>query len=343
MPTSGPTLNPPDRSRQPSRPDVAAIEGDRAVLRPLPAHAETSRAGAAPSAPTPLPPRPAFCIRRERACCDLSRPWRRPALFESARGPCIPPRPRDNNPPPPSAPHPRDRDDPLKPPVTHPLDGFWRPARLIARNATSPSPSTERSLLSNRNRRISRLSTRIWRWTTRPPPSASPACNTRRPGPLPHRRIRLLARKTSRGSPARRPRHAGPARTASSSSAAGWPAARPRTSPPNRRQRSPGARQPSPPCGRPPAPIHWLLPVTHPMAEPDGRVAQPRPLIRPDGTLAFQDKHAMTRSWRSRWGNHPLRRARRLDETPWCRIVISVSYDVDSLACPHPLWLCRAG
>lgn len=72
----------------------------------------------------------------------------------------------------------------------------------------------------------------------------------------------------------------------------------------------------------------WLLPGTLPMRAADGRVANRAPLITPDGCLAFQDKHMMTRFEVERWGV-----SRGADpnvfDTPWGRIGVSICYDVE--------------
>jgi len=70
----------------------------------------------------------------------------------------------------------------------------------------------------------------------------------------------------------------------------------------------------------------WLLPGTLPMRDADGAVRNRAPLITPDGRLAFQDKHAMTRFEAERWGvsagSPPA-----VFDTPWGRIGISICYD----------------
>lgn len=48
----------------------------------------------------------------------------------------------------------------------------------------------------------------------------------------------------------------------------------------------------------------WLVPGTLPFAR-DGRVVNRAPLLAPDGTLAFQDKHVMTRFEAEEWGVSP--------------------------------------
>ena len=72
----------------------------------------------------------------------------------------------------------------------------------------------------------------------------------------------------------------------------------------------------------------WLLPGTLPMRRADGHVINRAPLITPEGTLAFQDKRAMTRFEAERWG--VTRGADpQVFDTPWGRIGISVCYDVE--------------
>lgn len=69
----------------------------------------------------------------------------------------------------------------------------------------------------------------------------------------------------------------------------------------------------------------WLMPGTLPRPEAAG-VRNRAPLIAPDGQVAFQDKHVMTRfeneSWGVRAGNPPG-----VFETPWGLIGTSVCYD----------------
>jgi predicted amidohydrolase len=72
----------------------------------------------------------------------------------------------------------------------------------------------------------------------------------------------------------------------------------------------------------------WLLPGTLPMRDADGLVRNRAPLIDGEGRLAAQDKHAMTRFERERWGvsagSGPA-----VFQTPWGLIGISVCYDVE--------------
>ncbi|MBB2201424.1 carbon-nitrogen hydrolase family protein [Gluconacetobacter tumulisoli] len=69
----------------------------------------------------------------------------------------------------------------------------------------------------------------------------------------------------------------------------------------------------------------WLMPGTLPRPEP-GRIRNRAPLIAPDGRVAFQDKHVMTRfeteSWGVQAGDPPG-----IFETPWGRIGTAVCYD----------------
>lgn len=71
----------------------------------------------------------------------------------------------------------------------------------------------------------------------------------------------------------------------------------------------------------------WLLPGTLPMAV-GAAVVNRAPLIRPDGSLAFQDKWSMTRfeaeSWGVSRGAPPS-----VFVTPWGRIGISICYDAE--------------
>jgi predicted amidohydrolase len=72
----------------------------------------------------------------------------------------------------------------------------------------------------------------------------------------------------------------------------------------------------------------WLLPGTMPVRDADGLIRNRAPLIAPDGRLASQDKHAMTRFERERWGvsagSGPA-----VFQTPWGLIGISICYDVE--------------
>jgi predicted amidohydrolase len=71
----------------------------------------------------------------------------------------------------------------------------------------------------------------------------------------------------------------------------------------------------------------WLQPGSLPMAM-GGLVVNRAPLIRPDGSLAFQDKWQMTRFERERWG--VARGAPpQVFDTPWGRIGLSICYDAE--------------
>jgi predicted amidohydrolase len=72
----------------------------------------------------------------------------------------------------------------------------------------------------------------------------------------------------------------------------------------------------------------WLLPGTLPMRDTDGLVRNRAPLIDPDGRLATQDKHAMTRFERERWGIS-AGQGPAVFSTPWGLIGISICYDVE--------------
>lgn len=71
----------------------------------------------------------------------------------------------------------------------------------------------------------------------------------------------------------------------------------------------------------------WLCPGTLPMAR-GGAVVNRAPLIRPDGSMAFQDKWHMTRFEAEEWG---VSRGAPpgVFETPWGRIGISICYDAE--------------
>jgi len=72
----------------------------------------------------------------------------------------------------------------------------------------------------------------------------------------------------------------------------------------------------------------WLLPGTMPVRAPDGRIVNRAPLIAPDGRMAVQEKRAMTRFEKERWGVVQGADPNVFD-TPWGRIGISVCYDVE--------------
>lgn len=71
----------------------------------------------------------------------------------------------------------------------------------------------------------------------------------------------------------------------------------------------------------------WLCPGTLPMRD-GARIVNRAPLIRPDGTMAFQDKRMMTRFEAERWGVSPGAPPGVFD-TPWGRIGIAVCYDAE--------------
>jgi predicted amidohydrolase len=71
----------------------------------------------------------------------------------------------------------------------------------------------------------------------------------------------------------------------------------------------------------------WLLPGSMPWR--DGSLVHNRaPLISPDGRVAFQDKHVMTRFEAESWGVSPGT-APRVFDTPWGRIGIAICYDLE--------------
>lgn len=71
----------------------------------------------------------------------------------------------------------------------------------------------------------------------------------------------------------------------------------------------------------------WLVPGSWPVAI-DGRVVNRAPLIAPDGRVAFQDKHVMTRFEDEQWGVQgglpPT-----VFETPWGRVGIAICFDAE--------------
>jgi predicted amidohydrolase len=71
----------------------------------------------------------------------------------------------------------------------------------------------------------------------------------------------------------------------------------------------------------------WLVPGTMPFML-DDRIINRAPLISPDGKVAYQDKHVMTRFeaelWRIDAGGPPS-----VFDTPWGRIGISICYDLE--------------
>jgi len=71
----------------------------------------------------------------------------------------------------------------------------------------------------------------------------------------------------------------------------------------------------------------WLLPGTLPMR--DGEcVVNVAPLIVPDGRMAMQQKHILTRFEAERWGISPGATPAVFD-TPWGRVGISICYDLE--------------
>ena len=70
----------------------------------------------------------------------------------------------------------------------------------------------------------------------------------------------------------------------------------------------------------------WLQPGTVPFRNPDGAIVNRAPLIAPDGAVAFQDKHVMTRFEAEVWGvQSGLPPA--VFPTPWGLIGIAICYD----------------
>ncbi len=71
----------------------------------------------------------------------------------------------------------------------------------------------------------------------------------------------------------------------------------------------------------------WLLPGTLPFRS-GGKIHNRAPLIAPDGGVAFQDKHVMTRFEAEEWGIAPGTPPA-VFETPWGRIGIAICFDVE--------------
>jgi predicted amidohydrolase len=71
----------------------------------------------------------------------------------------------------------------------------------------------------------------------------------------------------------------------------------------------------------------WLAPGTLPMAD-GARVVNRAPLITPDGRLAFQEKHRMTRFEAERWGV-AAGAPPGVFETPWGRLGLAICYDAE--------------
>ena len=72
----------------------------------------------------------------------------------------------------------------------------------------------------------------------------------------------------------------------------------------------------------------WLVPGTLPFARDDGRIVNRAPLLAPDGRVAFQDKHVMTRFEAADWGisagNPPA-----VFETEFGRIGLAICFDAE--------------
>ncbi len=71
----------------------------------------------------------------------------------------------------------------------------------------------------------------------------------------------------------------------------------------------------------------WLVPGTLPFAQ-DGRVINRAPLVAPDGSLAFQDKHVMTRFEAEEWNIAPGAPPA-VFETGFGRIGIAICFDAE--------------
>jgi predicted amidohydrolase len=71
----------------------------------------------------------------------------------------------------------------------------------------------------------------------------------------------------------------------------------------------------------------WLVPGTLPITQ-DGRVVNRAPLLAPDGTLAFQDKHVMTRFEAEEWVISPGAPPAVFD-TDFGRIGIAICFDAE--------------
>jgi predicted amidohydrolase len=71
----------------------------------------------------------------------------------------------------------------------------------------------------------------------------------------------------------------------------------------------------------------WLVGGSLPMRE-GGAIRNRAPLVAPDGRIAFQDKHVMTRFEAEQWGISPGAPPGVFD-TPWGRIGIAICYDVE--------------
>jgi predicted amidohydrolase len=71
----------------------------------------------------------------------------------------------------------------------------------------------------------------------------------------------------------------------------------------------------------------WLIPGSLPFRDGD-RIHNRAPLVGPDGRVAFQDKHVMTRFEAEEWGISPGRPPS-VFETPWGRIGIAICFDLE--------------
>lgn len=71
----------------------------------------------------------------------------------------------------------------------------------------------------------------------------------------------------------------------------------------------------------------WLCPGSLPMRR-EGRVLNRAPLIAPDGTVRWTEKHCMTRFEAEEWHVDPGARPAPID-TPWGRIGIAICYDAE--------------
>ncbi len=71
----------------------------------------------------------------------------------------------------------------------------------------------------------------------------------------------------------------------------------------------------------------WLVPGTLPFRR-EGRIVNRAPLIAPDGRVAFQDKHVMTRFEAEEWGVSPGAPPS-VFATPWGLIGIAICFDLE--------------
>jgi predicted amidohydrolase len=72
----------------------------------------------------------------------------------------------------------------------------------------------------------------------------------------------------------------------------------------------------------------WLLGGSLPFRRTDGSIVNHAPLVAPDGRVAFQDKHCLTRFETDLWRLSPGALPGVFD-TPWGRIGICVCYDIE--------------